>query len=46
MSRRLSRLFFGIVAIGGLAVAVPGSPVYLPDVLVPPACYEGQSARY
>jgi hypothetical protein len=40
-------MWFGIVMVllAALAVSVPGSPLYLPSLLVPSGSYEGRSAR-
>lgn len=44
--RRVVRVVFAAAVLAGLAVVIPGSPVFLPDLLVGPGHYDGRPARH
>lgn len=44
--RRASLLALAMLALGGLAVLIPGSPVHFPDLFNPKGQYQGHSARH
>lgn len=44
--RRAWRIAFGVLALSMLPVVVPGSPIYLPDLVVAGGMHDGHSTRY
>jgi len=44
--RRIFWGLFGVAALVAAGMAIPGSPIYLPDVLLAGGQHEGHSTRY